>query len=188
VDVNLSPRILVLTGLRGSGKTMACLELIERARRSGLDCAGLVSPATLSGGVRTGADVVDVRTGERHAFTVEGEVRMFDHGVLAWAANRLDGACPCDLLVVDEIGPLELIQGRGWRNALDVIGTCGYGFAVIVVRPSLLGALMRELAERLPGRSGPPIVVTPQELGDIDPGSYESGRCATGNPAPDRTG
>jgi nucleoside-triphosphatase len=188
VDVSVPPPILILTGPRGSGKTTACLELIERARRSGLDCAGLVSPATLSGGVRTGADVVDVRTGERHPFTVEGERRMFDHGVLAWAANRMEGACPCDLLVVDEIGPLELIQGRGWRNALDVVGTCGYRLAVVVVRPELLDALLRELVERLPGWSRPPIVVTPQELGDTDPGSYESGPCATGNPSPDRTG
>ncbi len=163
-------RILVLTGRRGSGKTTACLELIEDARRHGLDCAGLVSPARIENGRRTGSDVVDVRTGERgpFAFAVEDEggVRRhrFDDDVATWARARLDAACPCRLLVVDELGPLELELGLGWPNALDILRAADFGIAVVVVRPWLVGAFLALLGGVMPGQSDGPVVVMPEEL------------------------
>jgi hypothetical protein len=28
---------------------------------------------------------------------------------------------PVEVLIVDELGPLELVRGQGWANALDVL-------------------------------------------------------------------
>jgi nucleoside-triphosphatase THEP1 len=120
--------------------------------------------------------VVDVGTGESKAFTFEGEGRRFDYGVIAWASKRLESACPCDLLVVDEIGPLELIYGRGWRNALDVVGSGDWSLAVVAIRPRLVHALLRELAERIPAPSEPPSIVAPHELGDIELRTFDANR------------
>jgi nucleoside-triphosphatase THEP1 len=45
---------------------------------------------------------------------------------------------PCDLLVVDEIGPLELERRGGWENAFDVLRGRDFALALVVVRPELV--------------------------------------------------
>lgn len=74
----------------------------------------------------------------------------FDEATIAWARGRLEAACPCDVLVVDEIGPLEIERGEGWTNALGVLRDGDYRLAVAVVRLRLLGAIRAALAD-LPG-------------------------------------
>jgi hypothetical protein len=65
--------------------------------------------------------------------------------VFAWANEVLSEATPCDLLVVDEVGPLELLGGRGWVQALDLLRDRDFGMALAVCRPSLLQALEASL-------------------------------------------
>ena len=169
-------RIALLTGGRGTGKTTACRRLLERARDLELACAGIVSPARFEGGTKVGIDVLDVRTGECRALAevdalpeaddvagtdalagadgLPGHLRLgphrFDEAAIAWARSRLEAAGPCDVLVVDEIGPLELERGDGWANALGVLRDGDYRLAVAVVRPRLVGALRAALGD-LPG-------------------------------------
>jgi len=140
---------VILTGEPGTGKTTACRQLVDRARALGLDCAGIVCPARVAGGVKAGIDVVDVRTEERRRLAEVDEfpdgLRMgpyrFDEEAIAWGVARLGRACPCDLLIVDEIGPLEMNRAAGWTNALEVLLTGECRLAVAVVRPSLVGAV-----------------------------------------------
>ena len=144
-----SGQIVILTGEPGTGKTTACRQLIERARDLGLDCAGILCPSRVIDEVKIGIDVVDVRTEERRRLAevdeLPGAVRMgpyrFDEEAIAWGVASLGRACPCDLLIVDEIGPLEMDRGGGWANALDVLLTGDCRLAVAVVRPSLVGAV-----------------------------------------------
>jgi nucleoside-triphosphatase THEP1 len=151
-------RVVLLTGGKESGKTTACRHLVERARGLGLTCAGIISPPRLEGGAKVGIDVVDVRTGERRALAeVDGRPaalragpHRFDEAAVARARDLLDTACPCDILVVDEIGPLELEGGRGWANALEVLRGGEYRLAVAVVRPRLVEAV-RAALDDLPG-------------------------------------
>ena len=70
----------------------------------------------------------------------------FDSEVFAWANQALAGSVPCDLLVVDEIGPLELHGGRGWAGALEVLSATGYRAALVVCRPELIAQLQKRLS------------------------------------------
>jgi nucleoside-triphosphatase THEP1 len=157
-------RLVLLTGDRGAGKTTACLRLTVLARAAGLDCAGIVSPALFDGAAKVGIDVQDVRTNERRRLAdldpTPAGLRLgpfrFSEESLAWAAERLGDACPCQILIVDEIGPLELELGQGWVEALDVLRRGDYELAVAVVRLSLVATIR----ERLPGRVSAVVTVS----------------------------
>jgi nucleoside-triphosphatase THEP1 len=140
--------IAILTGPFGSGKTTACRQLADLARQRGLDCAGIVCPARFDNGHKVGIDLLNVRTGEcrplAEADNQPSELRTthyrFDAEVMAWGAANLDAACPCDILFVDELGPLELERGQGWVNALKILREGQFELAVVVVRPALIEA------------------------------------------------
>ncbi len=144
-----SNSLLLLTGPRGAGKTTWCLQLMAQAQARGLDMAGLISPARLAGDQKVGIEVLDVRTGERRllararaaADSAPGLATtgwVFDEAVMAWGTTVLEAATPCELLFVDELGPLEWEQGRGWTAGLAAVDSRAYTRAVVVVRPSLL--------------------------------------------------
>jgi len=146
--------VVLLTGERGVGKTYLCQQVVRKARVLGHRCAGVISPAVLESGDKVGISLVDVSTGESRPLAVAdevlGEVRWgrysFVSSTLGWGASVVERATPCDLLVVDELGPLELVSGKGLVTALDVLGAGGFGLALVAVRPELVD----ELAERLP--------------------------------------
>ncbi len=141
-------RIAILTGPVESGKTTACRQLVDLAQQQGVDCAGIVCPAHFDGTRKVGIDLLHVRTGERRPLAQAddrpAELRTtryrFDAGVMAWGASILDAACPCGVLFVDEIGPLELERGQGWVNALTVLRKGAFDLAIVVVRPTLIQA------------------------------------------------
>jgi nucleoside-triphosphatase THEP1 len=82
----------------------------------------------------------------------------FDPAALARALAVLERAISagCDLLMVDEIGPLELEQGKGFAPILDLLPVEGPTHTLIVVRPALLDPLLLRLrgAVRRPCRTG----------------------------------
>jgi nucleoside-triphosphatase THEP1 len=148
--------IVILTGPPGSGKTTTCCQLADLARRRGLDCAGLVCPARFHKSRKVGIDVLNLRTGELRPLAEADQLPAalrtpgyrFDAEAIAWGASVLVAACPCDLLIVDEIGPLELERGQGWVNALDVLRAGSFKFAVVVVRPHLVNTFEQAMGRQ----------------------------------------
>ena len=138
--------ITLLTGPGGSGKTTLCRELAASAAAAGREVAGLVSPARLEHGCKIGIDALDLRSGEvrplaRRPAPVAGAPPRpwtFDEATLAWGDALLVAAIPVSLLVVDELGPLEWREGRGWFSGLAVVDSGAFDHAVAVVRPSLI--------------------------------------------------
>jgi nucleoside-triphosphatase len=139
--------LLIVTGDRGAGKTTFCARLIERARSAGQQIAGVLSPAVLERGEPIGIDVIDLRTNERRRLA--DRFNPIHHGphtprwsfhaeALAWGNAALHAASPCDLLVVDELGPLEFERGAGWQAGLAAIEDRNYRWSVVVIRPELL--------------------------------------------------
>ena len=142
--------LLVVTGPKNSGKTTFCRALARLARGTGVDVAGVltekrweqVSPSAPAPRLL----VADLRSGKTAAL---GEWRG-DRWVLSgegieFGLAALRAALPCDLLVIDELGPLELKRGQGWSPAIPLLAQAGYRLAVVTVRRELVGLLESRL-------------------------------------------
>jgi hypothetical protein len=138
----------VLTGERGSGKTLACKDLATEARTRGVDVAGILTVRSGSE-LHDGREVMDLRTSARRPFGSQAHGGTdpltpgwhYESEVFDWATQVLSVATPCGLLIVDEVGPLELLGKRGWVYALDVLRGREFGAALVVCRPTLLDEL-----------------------------------------------
>jgi len=75
---------------------------------------------------------------------------VFEPEGVEFGRRALDAAAVagCDLLVVDQIGPLELLDGGGWTDALDVVLAGRHRLALLVVNPRVI----HEAEARLAGR------------------------------------
>jgi nucleoside-triphosphatase THEP1 len=151
----------LLTGAIGAGKTSAAGRVVDLARRQGIACGGILAPALLdASGAKVGISAVDLLSGERrtlaHMSQTLGGPRVgpycFDATVLAWAADAIELAIGrCDLLVVDEIGRLELESGIGLASILPrVAAECSAQRWLVVVREELLPALRSRLGPAAP--------------------------------------
>jgi nucleoside-triphosphatase THEP1 len=148
-------RRVILTGGRGEGKTTLCLALAERARRAGWTVGGIVSPCYGNSGQREVYLVKDLQSGEERVLArrseQEGTIRVgafaFDPDGIAFGRQALESAKEANvqLLIVDEVGPLEL-RGDGWAPVLQHLLADGFGVMVWVVRLELV----EEVQKRYP--------------------------------------
>lgn len=171
------PFFLLLSGDRAAGKSTICERLAQAARRSGLAAGGIACPAVFGpDGVKTGCRGRSVASGDEWelgstvrdlggprwkgwSFSEEG-FRRANRAVAETLASR------AGLLVVDEIGPVELRLGLGLHPSLlklDALSAAGSARAfriVLVVRSELLDALQL----RYPGAAV--LRVTPESRED----------------------
>lgn len=137
-------RIFLITGPRGSGKTTLCRQFIELARARGWHVTGILTlkHTANSPGRAWSLHAQDLRTGETRplAYRSPDGIRQwaFVEKTLTWGNRVLKSAVPTDLLVVDELGPLEWLEGRGWTAAFGAIDSGQYRSVLVVVRPELL--------------------------------------------------
>ena len=123
-----------LTGPPGSGKTSIVLKVVDRVREKGLKAGGIICPEVREGNRRVGFKIIDISNGKE--------------GVLAWINPKFDGPKvgrytvnlrdldeigvrailesldrdDIDLLVIDEIGVMELKSDKfadAVKKALD---------------------------------------------------------------------
>jgi len=145
----------LLTGAIGTGKTTAAERVAGLARRRGLVCGGLLAPAlTDRCGSKIGIWGVDLLTGERRALARTDQemggpqvgTYSFDAAALAWAQNAIvKAAGACDLLIVDEIGKLELWSLAGLAPIIPYLASGGIRRSLALVRASLLAELQARL-------------------------------------------
>ena len=158
---NCGPRVILLTAPSGVGKTTACHHFVEAGQREGLSLGGILAPTWHdASGQGAGIDVVDIASGERRALAiVEEDPRRatvgrfrFDACVMRWSLERLLHALDLDhtAVMVDEIGPLELVQRRGYYPALARLSQARASAVILVVRPALEPVLVGELAGHHP--------------------------------------
>jgi len=138
---------MILTGEIGSGKTSFCQHLVKGARQAGLDLGGLISPGVFEEGTKKAILAVDLQLDRSRKLAIlrgdqAGSLATkrwrFDPEVVAWGNRVLIKSVPCDLLVVDELGPLEFERGEGWVEGLRVLDEGEFDTALVVIRPSLV--------------------------------------------------
>lgn len=139
--------LLVITGEIGAGKTTWCRELAAQVRSAGFQVAGLLSPGVVEEGRKIAIDLLDLATGEQRRLAKRTAAPdplsptpnwQFHAATLAWGDTVLQAIDTCDLLVIDELGPLELRHNRGWQSALPLLQRGKYRAACVVVRPLLV--------------------------------------------------
>jgi nucleoside-triphosphatase THEP1 len=144
--------LIVITGEIQAGKTTLCRELADSARDQGWDVAGLLSPAVFEGGEKTAIDVINLRDGERRRLAelnsgagakLETKRWSFFSEPVSWGNQILKEAVPCDLLIIDELGPLEFNRAEGWLAGFDAIKSRAYRYAAVVIRSSLIETASR---------------------------------------------
>jgi nucleoside-triphosphatase THEP1/phosphoglycolate phosphatase-like HAD superfamily hydrolase len=157
-------RIVCLTGAPGAGKTGVSQRVAELTRHKGLRVSGLITEARRLASGRIVQTVVNLRTGERRRLAdyigvdkgepigrgVAGRFSWtFVSDSVRWGRHELDRCLTgsTDLLVVDQLGPLELVAGSGWANAVDVLRARRFDLAVVVVNPLVLTELRRRLGD-----------------------------------------
>ena len=159
----MTGRVILLSGAKGVGKSTLAARVAAMARAAGWRVGGVLSPPELSAeGEKVGIWLEDAASGERRRLAESTRLRQgaavetthwsFDDAVLEWGAALIAAATPCDLLLVDELGPLELERGQGWTVAFDVLRggglepRAGYRCALVVIRAPLVAALEARLA------------------------------------------
>lgn len=142
-----SPGLTLVTGPSGSGKSSWCAALVARAAQSNLTIGGISCPPQLENDIKRGIWLADVRTDERRLLgsqfaSPQRSLRVgrwhFDPQVIAWGNDLIKAATDCDILLIDEIGPLEFSQGGGFQAGIDLLDQGQYRSAFVVIRPSLL--------------------------------------------------
>lgn len=135
-------RVIILTGEREAGKSTACRETIALAQARGYTCGGVLTLSRPDGAL----DLLDVQSGDIRRLTVgidagpvviQGRFR-FSPSTLAWGNTAIACAAACNLLVIDEVGPLEIERGEGWQGAFSALEEGDFSLALVVVRPELV--------------------------------------------------
>jgi len=141
------PTLMIVTGWRNTGKTTFCQLMIEAARERNLSVSGILSPGVFENYQKIRIDMEDLRTGEKRVLAQKGNNPeseydlpswFFEKENLSWGNTIFEQAVPTDLLIVDELGPIELEQNKGWVSALQALDSGQYQIAITVIRSELM--------------------------------------------------
>lgn len=119
--------VFLLIGDRGSGKTSLVQMLVAELELRGYTIGGLVAQGLWRDNVRYGFDLIDLKTKQRcplcrrdaeSAVSSHGPYGFFEDGLQFGVATLdVEALKGVDLIIVDEVGPLEL-RGEGWSQSL----------------------------------------------------------------------
>ena len=128
----MEKRVLLLTGSPGVGKTTVLLRVVESLKTKGYSVGGMVSREVRSAGVRVGFEVLDLSSNRRgwlaHVNQPSGpqvgkyRVNLEDLNSIG-AEAILKAVEDCDVIAVDEVGPMELFS-ESFREAVRKAVEC----------------------------------------------------------------
>jgi nucleoside-triphosphatase len=156
----MRPRILLLTGLPGVGKSTVFRKLAELLAERGYRVGGMATGEIRQGSTRLGFEVTDLATGRRgvlaHVHQAQGprlgkyRVNLADLEAVGVEAVRR-AVAEADVVFVDEVGPMELFS-PSFKQAVEEAVESGKPLVVTVhhrARDSLIQRLRAHPAARL---------------------------------------
>jgi nucleoside-triphosphatase len=137
--------LILWTGPKHSGKTMAASRLVEAARARGWTVAGCLAPSVHENNRLVGFDIINLGNGRQTTLArrqipqerEEGFQFVADGWALGEEALGPGATKDADLIVIDEYGPLEL-AAQGWRAAADRLMIATEAALLLVVREELV--------------------------------------------------
>ena len=142
-------RIILVTGPPGIGKTSILLRTVKELKQN-YTVGGMVCHEVREGGLRVGFEVMDLSTEQRgwlaHVNQITGpsigryHVNLIDLDVVG-AGSIIDAIHNADVLVIDEIGPMELLSSafskallQAVQSSKPLLGTIHYRFNNIIIK------------------------------------------------------
>lgn len=138
-------RLIFVTGPPGVGKTSVLLRAVNGLKDRGYMVGGMITHEVREGGVRVGFEIMDFSTGQRgwlaHINQPTGpkvskyRVNLTDLDAIG-VGSILDAVRNADIIIVDEIGPMELFSSA-FRDAVvkatesnkPMLGTIHFGLS-----------------------------------------------------------
>jgi nucleoside-triphosphatase len=137
--IETNTRMILLTGRPGSGKTTVVSKVVLLLRTDGLSVGGIYSKERRSHGTRVGFEMVNLATDDHETLASTtstgprmGRYRVNLKGLGEFAAPAIVRAmAESDVVVCDEVGPMELISPE-FRRAVEGLMTTGKPCLVVV--------------------------------------------------------
>jgi nucleoside-triphosphatase len=117
----LRKRVLLLTGAPGVGKTTVLIKAVDGLKAKGFSVGGMISREAREGNVRIGFEILDL-TSSKHGWLAHvnqkfgpqvGKYRINIEDLEKIGATAIvDAVEKCDMVVIDEIGPMELFSQK----------------------------------------------------------------------------
>jgi len=151
-DHLVKPEVIIITGEIHQGKTTFTQKIVSDLLNQKIRIAGFLSLGVNKDGIRTGFDLAEIGSPGKIELCSDNEKYnrfklgrfYFNQEALAFGNAILSPGNLSDkhLIVVDEIGPLE-IKGLGWSEAIDKSTTSFLIPQLWVVRKSLVQKISR---------------------------------------------
>lgn len=123
--------VVGITGPPGVGKSTVLRRIIERLEHGNFKIGGILCPDVRGGdGRRVGFKIVDVHSGREGWLAVSGEPgepRIGRYHVRVGEAEEIGVKAlehairECDVIVIDEIGPMELLSKKLRRSFIEAL-------------------------------------------------------------------
>ncbi|MFO7996025.1 MAG: nucleoside-triphosphatase [Dehalococcoidia bacterium] len=140
--------VIVITGAIGVGKTTVCEKVIKIARTLGYSCGGILTHKA----AHESLIALDIQTGQTSILASTDNMfdgpttprYSFNPAAIKFAIRAINKAIDSDVLVVDELGHLEL-AGEGFAKGLELVKTGKVKNSILVIRKELLPAFLAQL-------------------------------------------
>jgi nucleoside-triphosphatase len=117
---------IAITGKPGCGKTTLCERIYQRIE--GIDCGGFITKEVRERGVRVGFKIVDLEKGDEKWLAHvrnPSKIRVGKYGVyldgIDEIADRIASYTRKDLIIIDELGPMELKSKKFVNSIYELI-------------------------------------------------------------------